>query len=84
MGAILAERGKDLRRRSKWKTKMAWLTTLVLPMAQYSAPMIVWDKTAEEKVEKLARGIPSISNEKAQALAGYIEDQLDKIIKAPE
>ena len=38
----------------------------------------------EEKVEKLARGIPSISNEKAQALAGYIEDQLDKIIKAPE
>ena len=33
----------------------------------------------EEKVEKLSRGIPSISNKKAQALAEYIEDQLEKI-----
>lgn len=33
----------------------------------------------EEKVETLSRGIPSISNKKAQALAEYIEDQLEKI-----
>ncbi len=33
----------------------------------------------EEKVEKLSRGIPSISNKKAQSLAEYIEDQLEKI-----
>jgi ligand-binding sensor protein len=33
----------------------------------------------EETVEKLSRGIPSISNEKAESVAKYIEDCLEKI-----
>ena len=37
---------------------------------------------AEEKVEQLSRGIPSISNEKAENLSKYIVERLDKITGA--
>jgi ligand-binding sensor protein len=38
---------------------------------------------AEEKVEQLSQGIPSISNEKAENLSKYIVERLDKITGAP-
>jgi ligand-binding sensor protein len=34
----------------------------------------------EEKIEKLAEGIPSITTEKAEALGNYITSQIEKII----